>query len=58
MSDAIYFDVSGKELGDTITLNNFDLDKQLKVSDEENTVYAMITNLDNEFIDEAVEENI
>ena len=55
MLDAIYVDVSEKELGDTITLNNFDLDKKLKVIDKEDTVYGIIINLKVQLIDEAVE---
>ena len=53
--DAIYVDVSEKKLGDTITLNNFDLDKQLNVSEKEDEVYGMIINLKNESIDVDVE---
>lgn len=44
MPDAIHVDVSDMKLGDAITLNNFDLDKQLKVSENEDTVYGMIIN--------------
>ena len=53
--DAIYVDVSEKKLGDTITLNNFNLDKQLNVSEKEDEVYGMIINLKNQPIDAAVE---
>ncbi|MHB1393366.1 MAG: 50S ribosomal protein L25 [Clostridia bacterium] len=55
MPDAIYVDVSEKKLGDTITLNNFDLDNQLKVSEKEDSVYGMIINLKNQSIDATVE---
>lgn len=55
MTDAIYVDVSQKELGDTITLNNLDLDKQLKVIEEEDTIYGTITVLKIEINDETVE---
>jgi large subunit ribosomal protein L25 len=44
MPGAIHVDVSDMKLGDAITLNNFDLDKQLKVSENEDTVYGMIIN--------------
>ena len=55
MPDAIYVDVSEKKLGDTITLNNFDLDKQLKVNEKEDTVYGIIINLKNQSNDAVVE---
>lgn len=54
MLDAIYVDVAEKELGDTITLKNFDLDKKLKVSEKEDTVYGVIVNLQIQLTDEAV----
>ncbi|MDI6877950.1 MAG: 50S ribosomal protein L25 [Desulfitobacteriaceae bacterium] len=43
MPDVVVIDVSKKELGDTITLNDFDLDKQLKIHDGENEIYGIIT---------------
>lgn len=55
MPDAIYVDISEKKLGDTITLNNFGLDKQLSVSEKADEVYGMIINLKNESIDADVE---
>jgi len=55
MPDAIYVDVSEKKLGDAITLNNFDLDKQLNVNEKEDEVYGMIINLKDQPIDTAVE---
>ena len=58
MLDAIYIDLSEKKLGDTITLKDFDLDKQLKVSEKEDVVYGIITNLNNQAIDEADEIKI
>lgn len=54
MLDAIYIDVSEKKLGAAITLNNLHLDKQLKVSEKEDTVFGMIINLNNQPIDDAV----
>lgn len=50
MPDAIYVDVSDMKLGDSITVNNFDLDKQLKVSEKEDTVYGVIINQANNTI--------
>jgi len=55
MPDAIFVDVSEKKLGDTISLNNFDLDEQLKMSEEQDTVYGIIIDLNKQTIDEAVE---
>ena len=55
MVDGIFVDVSEKKLGDTITLKDFDLDKQLKVSEKEDVVYGIIINLKNQSIDAAVE---
>ena len=45
MPDAIYVDVSEKKLGDTITLKDFDLDKQINVIENEDEVYGAIINL-------------
>jgi large subunit ribosomal protein L25 len=45
MIDAIYVDVSEKKLGDTITVNDFNLDKQLKINEKEDVIYATIINL-------------
>lgn len=42
MPDAIYVDVSDMKLGDSITVNNFHLDKQLNLSEKEDTVYGII----------------
>jgi len=36
MPDAVSIDVSQKEFGDTITIKDFDLDDQIKVTDEDN----------------------
>ena len=64
MTDAIYVDVSEMNLGDTITLNNFDLDKQLKVNEEDDISYGMIINLkelpidENDETDETVETEV
>ncbi|MHB1651775.1 MAG: 50S ribosomal protein L25 [Desulfitobacteriaceae bacterium] len=43
MPDVVVIDVSKKSLGDTITFNDFDLDKQLKVHDGEEEIYGIIT---------------
>jgi len=44
MPDVLTVDVSKMELGDTITLDNFDLDKLLKIENED-VVYGTIINL-------------
>ncbi len=43
MPDTVVIDVSEKKLGDTITLSDFGLDKEIKISDKENEVYGIIT---------------
>lgn len=43
MPGAIHIDASDMTLGDAITLSNFNLDKQIKVNDKEDTVYGVIT---------------
>lgn len=45
MLDAIYVDVSEMLLGDSISLNSFNLDKHLKVSEKEETVFGVINNI-------------
>lgn len=55
MPDAIYVDVSMMELGDKITQANFDLDKQINLSEKEDEVYGVITNLKDQSIDSTVE---
>jgi large subunit ribosomal protein L25 len=45
MPDAIYVDVSEKKLADTITVKDFDLDKQINVIENEDEVYGVIINL-------------
>jgi large subunit ribosomal protein L25 len=55
MPDTIFVDVSDKDLGDTITLNNFELDALLKNEDED-TVFGVIVNLRNQLVEEEVVE--
>jgi len=43
MPDSVTVDVSAMVLGDTITANNFVLDAQIKITDDENEVYATIS---------------
>ncbi|MBU3108021.1 50S ribosomal protein L25 [Clostridium gasigenes] len=56
MPDIVVIDVSEKELGDAITINNFNLDKEIKISDNEDEVYATITRLIEENNAESEEE--
>ncbi|NMC26788.1 MAG: 50S ribosomal protein L25 [Syntrophomonadaceae bacterium] len=42
--DTVQVDISAMELGDSITLNHFALDKLLKVSEKEDVVYGVIIN--------------
>lgn len=56
MPDVVVIDVSEKELGDTITIKNFNLDKEIKISDNEDKIYATITRLVKENNAESEEE--
>ncbi len=56
MPDVIVIDVSKKELGDTITLNDFGLDKQLKIHDGEDEIYGIITSPREEPVETEVNE--
>jgi len=42
--DAVQVDISAMELGESITLSHFALDKLLKVSEKEDVVYGVIIN--------------
>lgn len=53
--ELISVDVSEKALGDTITLKDFDLDKQLKIHDKTDEIYANVTKIV-EVIEEETEE--
>ncbi|MBU3089172.1 50S ribosomal protein L25 [Clostridium gasigenes] len=56
MPDVVVIDVSEKKLGDTITIKNFNLDKEIKISDNEDEIYATITRLVEENNAESEEE--
>ena len=56
MPDAVSIDVSEKQLGDTITIKDFDLDKQIKIIDKEDEIYAAITQLKGQSDVETAEE--
>lgn len=53
--EVINVDLSEGALGDTITLKNFDLDKQLKIHDKNDEIYASISKLA-EVVEEETEE--
>jgi len=55
MPDAVSIDISEKEFGDTITIKDFVLDEQIKITDDEDQVYASITQMKEEE-EEPVEE--
>jgi large subunit ribosomal protein L25 len=56
MPDSVSIDVSAKELGDTITIKDFVLDQQIKITDKENEIYAAIVQIKKQESDEAEEE--
>lgn len=56
--EVIHVDVSEKNLGDTITLKDFNLDKQIKIHDKENEVYATITKVIDETVEESTEAEV
>lgn len=56
MPDVVVIDVSEKKLGDTITIKSFNLDKEIKISDNEDEIYATITRLVEENNAESEEE--
>ena len=53
MPDVVNIDIAEKKLGDTITIKDFDLDKKIKITDEEDQVYASVV-----AIKEVVEEEV
>ncbi|MHB9093970.1 MAG: 50S ribosomal protein L25 [Eubacteriales bacterium] len=55
MPDSVVIDVSEMELGNTITLNDFNLDKQIKISDREDEIYGIITPLREQPVEEPAE---
>ncbi|MBU3154118.1 50S ribosomal protein L25 [Clostridium estertheticum] len=55
MPDALSVDVSQMALGDSITIKNFDLNKEIRVTDKEDEVYASVTQMKEE-VEEVVEE--
>ena len=54
--EVLNIDVSEKNSGDVITSKDFNLDNQIKIHDKENEVYANITKLEYEAVEESNEE--
>ena len=55
MPDVVVVDVAGKDQGDTITLNDFQLDKRIKIQDREDEIYGIIAHLREQTVEEATE---
>ena len=55
MPDGLAVDVSQMVLGDTITINNFELNSEIRVTDKEDEVYASITQMKEEVEEEEAE---
>ena len=56
MPDALSIDVSQLQLGDTVTIKDFTIDSQIKVTDNEDEVYASITAMKEQAVEETAEE--
>ena len=56
MPDVVEIDISNKELGDTITLKDFNFDKEISVTDKEDEVYATVAHIMVEVAPEPIEE--
>jgi large subunit ribosomal protein L25 len=56
MPDGISIDVSEKKLGDTITIADFDLDAKIKITDNEDEIYAAIVQMKEIVEEEPAEE--
>lgn len=58
MPDGVSVDVSDMKLGDTITIKDFVLDKKIKVTDEEDQIYAVIIPKKEQVGEEVTEEEV
>ncbi|MCB2296513.1 50S ribosomal protein L25 [Clostridium tagluense] len=58
MPDGVSVDVSDKKLGDTITIKDFDLDAKIKVTDEEDQIYAAIVARKEQVEEETTDETV
>lgn len=56
--EVIHIDASEKNLGDTITVKDLGLDKQIKIHDKQDEVYANITKLIEEFVEEPAKAEV
>lgn len=54
--EVIHVDISQKNAGDTITLKDLNLDKQVKIHDKENEIYATITKMIDKPMEDSDEE--
>lgn len=54
--EVIHVDVSEKNAGDAITLKDFNLDKQIKIHDKESEIYATITRMMDNPVEDTDEE--
>ena len=54
--ESLSIDVSDKELGDTITIKDFNLSKEIKINDDADEVYASISHLKEQIDDETPTE--
>ena len=58
LPDGVSVDVSQKKLGDTITIKDFDLNKQIKITDDENQIYAAIAQMKEAVTEEVTAEAV
>ena len=56
MPDSVIIDISEKKLGDTITIRDFDLDKNIKITDEDDQIYAVVIPMKEKIEEEVTEE--
>lgn len=54
--EVIHVDISQKNAGDAITLKDLNLDKQVKIHDKENEIYATITKMIDRSMEDSDEE--
>lgn len=56
MPDVLEVDISSKELGDTITIKDLTLSNEISITDKEDQIYAAITHMAAEVVEEVAEE--
>ncbi|MCJ7688476.1 MAG: 50S ribosomal protein L25 [Clostridiaceae bacterium] len=57
MPDYVTIDVADKKLGDTVTIKDFDLNEKIKVTDEEDLIYAAVV-ARKEIVEEVADEPV